>query len=318
MTEFSLGLTGDINDMVMPVNTELSTRPSYIPSNPSARLACAAGITMFHGIPGSGTSIAGYAGLWKTKTDSTWDGTTFKFPASLKASLNYNPERRGGDVGTSWCGLSWTVQQLLNEARGRRLMGRTEDPEFKDLFRVLDGTLPVLVHCASAEGVTGVVRVWKIRNGAHCVVSHGSWDGHYGGAFCAKHGVPVNHGPRTVNFTSGVREGRVVGGAKAYMDAGVPNFSLNTDAPVLPQEELPLQGAMSARYGADAYQMVRALTTNPAKTFLIEDRVGSLEAGKDADIVIYSGDPLDPRSRVELVLIDGELQYSRERDGQWF
>jgi imidazolonepropionase-like amidohydrolase len=75
---------------------------------------------------------------------------------------------------------------------------------------------------------------------------------------------------------------------------------------------------MSARYGADAYQMVRALTTHPAKTFLIEDRVGSLEAGKDADIVIYSGDPLDPRSRVELVLIDGELQYSRERDGQWF
>ena len=75
---------------------------------------------------------------------------------------------------------------------------------------------------------------------------------------------------------------------------------------------------MSARLGADAYQMVRALTTHPAQSILAGDRIGSLEVGKDADIVVCSGDPLDPRSRVELVLIDGKIEYSRLDDGQWF
>jgi imidazolonepropionase-like amidohydrolase len=86
----------------------------------------------------------------------------------------------------------------------------------------------------------------------------------------------------------------------------------------MPQEELFLQGAVSARLGADPYQMLRACTIQPAKAFGIADRVGSLEPGKDADIVIRNGQPLDPRSRVELVLIDGSVQYDRLRDGQWF
>ena len=75
---------------------------------------------------------------------------------------------------------------------------------------------------------------------------------------------------------------------------------------------------MAARYDGDPYTMVRALTANPAKAFGIEDRVGSLEVGKDADVVIRTGDPLDPRAAVELVLIDGEIQYERKRGSQWF
>jgi imidazolonepropionase-like amidohydrolase len=64
--------------------------------------------------------------------------------------------------------------------------------------------------------------------------------------------------------------------------------------------------------------MLRAVTIHPARSFGIDDRVGSLEPGKDADIVICSGDPLDPRSRVELVLIDGQIQYNRQVEGQLF
>jgi imidazolonepropionase-like amidohydrolase len=64
--------------------------------------------------------------------------------------------------------------------------------------------------------------------------------------------------------------------------------------------------------------MLQALTTNPARSFQVGERVGSLEPGKDADLVLSSGDPLDPRSRIELVLIDGEVQYSSELDGPIF
>ena len=130
--------------------------------------------------------------------------------------------------------------------------------------------------------------------------------------------LPVNHGPRTMNFNSMRREERIQGGAQSFVDAGVPLFSLNTDSPVVPQEELFLQGTMSARLGADDYTMLRAVTANPALSFQIGNRVGSLTEGLDADIVLSNGNPLDPRSRVERVYIDGELQYERERDGQWF
>ena len=75
---------------------------------------------------------------------------------------------------------------------------------------------------------------------------------------------------------------------------------------------------MSARYGADAYQMLRALTIHPALSFNLAHRVGSLEVGKDADVVLWDGDPLDPRSAVRSVYIDGALDYDRDRDGQLF
>ena len=86
-------------------------------------------------------------------------------------------------------------------------------------------------------------------------------------------------------------------------------IGFNTDAPVIPQEELPLQSAMGVRYGFDnsEFDAVRGVTIVPSKVAGIDHRVGSLMAGKDADILVVTGDPSDPRSAVEMVWIDGEL-----------
>ncbi len=307
----------DINDMVEPINPQLRVRPTVRPSDPSMRRACAGGCTTLFGIPGSGTSISGFGVLYKTKTDAGYEDIVLRDPGGMKSAYNYNPQRGGGDLGSSWAGLFYTVERLNRRAVAALEQG-TADPALEDLKKVHAGELPVLIHCASAEGVAGVVRMWKQLFDTKCVVSHGDWDGHLAARFLAESGVPLNHGPRTHNFTTIRREDRILGTAAAFVEAGVPNFSLNTDANVMPQEELFLQGSMSARLGAEPYAMLRAVTTHPAKSFLIDDRVGSLETGKDADVVISSGDPLDPRSRVELVLIDGQVQYSRQDDGQWF
>ncbi|MEM7305137.1 MAG: amidohydrolase family protein [Planctomycetota bacterium] len=307
----------DINDMVYPVNADLSTRPSITPSNSLMRMGTAAGVTTMFLIPGSGTSMGGFGVLFKPKIDAGYEECVLRDPGGMKAAQNYNPQRGAGDVGAGWSGLSWLMEEANNRAAAAFAQGR-DDFGLRNLIRVHAGELPVLIHCASAEGVANTVRMWKVRYGTKCVVSHGSWDGYKAAGFAAKHGVPVNHGPRTMDYSRFFRSGRVVGGAAEYTAAGVPLFSLNTDSPVVPQEELFLQGSMSARLGADAYQMLRALTTHPAQSILVGDRVGSLEVGKDADIVLSSGDPLDPRSRVEVVFIDGEIQYSRQDDGQWF
>ena len=311
----------DTNDMVKPLNPEISVRPALDPWEPRLEPALAGGVTTLFGIPGSGSSIGGFGVLYKPKAEGGYEDIVLKDPGGMKSAFNFNPQR-GSGLGASWAGLSWALHHLndrvANLARRSERDGDSRDWQIENLKKVHTGELPVLIHCASAEGVAGTVRMWKKRYGTNCVVSHGSWDGHLAAKFAAENGTPVNHGPRTINFDSARREGRVQSGAQAYMEAGVPLFSLNTDSPIVPEEEFFLQGSMSARYGAEAYQMVRALTTHPAESFLIGDRVGSLEVGKDADIVLSTGDPLDPRSRVEFVLIDGRVQYSRRDDGQIF
>ena len=97
--------------------------------------------------------------------------------------------------------------------------------------------------------------------------------------------VPTNVGPRTMDYYSS-RSGRIEPSAAIYWESGGPNFSLNTDSQIIPEDEFFLQGAMSARQGADSYQMLRALTIHPARAFGCDDRVGSLEVGKDADVVM--------------------------------
>ena len=307
----------DLNDMVVPLNPQLRVRAAIDPWEERIEKATAAGVTTLFGIPGSGTSNSGFGTLYKTKRDAGYEAMILKDPGGMKIAQNFNPQRNGGDLGNSWCGLAWNLEHLNDRAARLAREGR-EDWELDNLMKVHRGELPVLIHCASAEGVADAIRMWKLRYGTHCVVSHGCWDGWHAARFAAETKTPVNVGPRTENLFAMRREDRYVGIASEYMKAGVPQVSLNTDSPVVPEEELFLQGTVSARQGGESYQMLRALTANPAQSFMIGDRVGSLEVGKDADVVLSSGDPLDPRSRVELVMIDGEVEYSRQEEGPLF
>lgn len=305
----------DTNSVVLPTNPAFRTGCSVRPSNHQIQLACAGGVTTLFGIAGSGNSMSGFGVLYKAKTASTYEECVLRDPGGLKVAQTHNPER-WADLGGTRAGLSWTLEKVNDQAVAALEQGRF-DPRLENLVRVHAGELPVLIHCAAGDGVGNTVRMWRIRYQTKSVLSHGSFDGYKLADFVAEHGMPVNHGPRTADFYS-TRTGRVVPSALVYYESGGPDFSLNTDSPVVPQEELFLQGSMAARQGAPGYAMLAALTIHPARAFGIEDRVGSLEVGKDADVVVYDGNPLDPRSRVELVLIDGEIQYQRESDGQWF
>jgi imidazolonepropionase-like amidohydrolase len=304
----------DLNDMVVPLNVDLRAQPAIDPGARALAHARAAGVTTLFGIPGSGTSTGGFGTLYKPVRDATYADMVLRDPGGMKIAQNFNPQRNAGDVGNSWCGLAFNLEYLNDRAARLADTGRA-DWELDNLFKVHRNELPVLVHCASAEGVAGAVRMWTNRYGLDAVVSHGCWDGWHAAGFAAASGTPVNVGPRVENLRAMTREDRVVGIASEYVAAGTPLVSLNTDSPVVPQEELFLQGTMSARLGGAPQEMLRALTTNPAQSFQIGARVGSLERGKDADLVLSSGDPLDPRSRIELVLIDGRVQYSRAADG---
>lgn len=307
---------GDVNDMVIPVNPELRVAPAVRPGNPLIKLACASGITTLFGIPGSGTSHSGFGIVYKTKVRAAFEDCVVRNPGGMKVAQAYNPERRAGDLGATRAGLAYILEDVNDKAIAATRQGR-RDPALENLQRVHQRELPVLIHSAGSDSWAAAARMWHNTYHTDCVLSHGCFDAHMTAPWIAETGAKVNAGPRTMDYVV-TRDGAITGTAAKYIAAGVKSVSVNTDAPVMPQEELFLQGSMSARLGADSYLMLRAVTIEPAKQFNLAHRLGSLEVGKDADIVLRDGDLLDPRARVERVWIDGEIEYDRARDGQWF
>ena len=306
---------GDINDMVLPCNPNFRTSPSIVPANPNIARACAAGVTTLFGIPGSGTNNSGFGVLYKTRCSGTYEQIVLADPGGMKVAEDYNPERTV-DLGSSRAGMAWTLEYFNSLAIAANEQGR-KDPGLENLQRVHRGELPVLIHTAGSDACHTTIRMWgEVHPNTRAVLSHGCFDGYRVADYAARVGIPVNLGPRTFDWYQS--EGEWVGTPERYEAAGANLMSLNTDAGVMPQEELFLQGAMGARYGASSYLMLKACTVNPAKSFGIDDRVGSLQPGRHADIVLWRGDPLDPRAHVESVWIQGKLEYDRARDGQKF
>ena len=310
------GTWGDINDSVRSINCEFRTSPTIVPGNKNVERACAGGVTTMFGIPGSGSNMSGFGVLYKAKWGNSYDAAVLADPGGLKVAQDSNPQRPAPQLGASRAAMGW----MLEDANDRAIAALEQDrfdPALENLKRVHTKELPVLIHTAGSDGVLNTARMWRGTYDTNSVISHGSFDGWRAAAYVAEMDMPVNNGPRTMDYYS-TRDGRIVGMADEYHDAGVPLISMNTDAGVMPQEELFLQASMGSRLGADNYLMLRAVTAHPAITFGIDDRVGSLEVGKDADVVIWNGEPLDPRARVEAVMIDGRIEYDRARDGQRF
>lgn len=124
------------------------------------------------------------------------------------------------------------------------------------------------------------------------------------------------NGPREFRFDRD--HGSFVGLAQRWFQGGVTDVGINTDSPVIPQEELFYQASMAARLGLDEEAALRAITINGARAVGVADRVGSLEEGKDADVVLWTGNPLDVRNWVVKTFVGGRLAYDTTREPRRF
>ncbi len=320
------GMIRDINDMVHPTNPELSTRATIDPSSELLKDAVAGGVTTVLYIPGSGTNMSGFGTLMHTAGGATVDELVVRYPGALKVAQAWNPERFGGDLGTTRMGMWWGLRKVLED--GRRYnqeweafekSGGGKAPERRENLELVRGLFqrkwPVIIHTADARDVMGTVRMFHDEFGIPCIISHGEFGGFRAAPEIAKRDLPANIGPRTYDWTIMLYDGKCHGIAAKYYEAGVKNLSLNTDSPVVPEEELIVQASMSVRLGLPEDVALRGVTIEPAKAVMIADRLGSLEPGKDADIVVWSGNPLDVRNRVLLTIIGGKVVYD-ERKGR--
>jgi imidazolonepropionase-like amidohydrolase len=321
-----VGGSGDLNEMVFQTNPELRNWDQIIPHNEQLKVAIAGGVTTICYIPGSGTNMGGWGTLMKTGPGEPED-VIIKAPGVLKIAQSGNPERRDGEVGSGRMGMNHIIRQQLMEGRlyvqqwdAWERGDLDEKPEvnlrleyFKPLFR---REIPVVVHTQAYQVVQSTLRILHDEMNLRVVIDHGTFDSYKISEEIIKRDIPVMAGPRGFRYEP--EDGQIKGIVAEFYQRGVPQLGVNTDAPVIPQEELFFQAAMAVRYGWTEAEAIRGITIEPAKALMIDDRVGSLEEGKDADIVITTGSIIDPRNYVTEVFIDGASVYDIREDRRRF
>ena len=320
-----VGGTRDLNEMVYQTNPELRNWDQIIPHNEQLQVGIAGGVTTICFIPGSGTNMGGFGVLMKTGPGTPED-VILRAPGVLKIAQAGNPERRTGETGSGRMGMNYVIRQQLLEGRyyvrqwDAYEKGEAPKPEvdlrleyFKPLFR---RQIPVVVHTQQYQVIQSTIRMLHDEMNLKVVIDHGTFDAYKIGKELKKRNIPVMAGPR--GFLLDRDTGQLTGIVNEYEKRGVEVLGVNTDAPVIPQEELFFQATMAVRYGWSEERAIRGITIEVAKALMIDDRVGSLEVGKDADIVISTGSILDPRNYVTQVLIDGKSIYDIKKDRRRF
>lgn len=309
---------GDTNEMGHPLNPELRTLDAIVPWNPNIQRANAAGVTTILAISGSGTNFSSFGTLMKLKPVERLEDAIVLQPGAMKVAQDYNPERNGGDLGNSRMGMGWHMRWMNDRAKeyaaARRRDPSLREPALDSLADLHERKVPVLIHTAGARGVLDTIRMWDVEYGTRMVVSHGSFDGWRAAPYAASRDIAINNGPRMFEFSR--VDARFHGLCAENSRAGVRRLSVNTDSPVVPQEDLFFQATMAAWLGLEDYDALEALTYWPAEALGVEDRLGSLAPGMDADIVITRGSPIDVRSSVLLVIVDGEIVFDLGNDSR--
>jgi imidazolonepropionase-like amidohydrolase len=325
-----IGGTFDINEMVYLVNPGLQVSTSVVPANPALEKALASGVTTVLFIPGSGVNVGGQGVLIKTGLDK-YEDALVRDPGSMKLAQAGNPEGWAIGVGRSF--MNWNTRDMFErgmlyaqqwrefeEGRGPKPVENFDLQIFRDL---LDKQTQISTHTQIYQVVLSTLTMVRKGFGIDVYIDHGEMAGYKLAAFAQELGVQAILGPRVVEVPTrqfiqwtGSNPEALLGIAAEYQKAGHKRVGFNTDAPVIPGEELSLQATMGVRYGFDDSNAdsVRGLTIIPAVTAGIDKKVGSLEVGKAADIVVVTGDPVDQRNSVEMVFIGGRRVYDTKRD----
>jgi imidazolonepropionase-like amidohydrolase len=193
-------------------------------------------------------------------------------------------------------------------------------PPDRDLFNesmvpVLERRIPLRVHAHRADDIATAVRIAEEFN-IRIVLEHGT-EAYLIADWIKDKGVPIIAGPALGTPTKIETQALSFKALKVYQEKGI-RFAITTDHPFNGIQYLLLCAIMGVREGLTESDALRAITISPARILGLEKRVGSLEPGKDADLVVMSGDPFDARSKVEKTFINGQVVFDLERDGTPF
>jgi imidazolonepropionase-like amidohydrolase len=292
------------------------------PHKGSFRDAVAQGITTIIARPGSGNVIGGQSAALKL-IGKTVDDMILVFPVDMKMAMGkkgYYASK--GQMPMTKMGTAYVVRKAMMDAADYRdslsLYQKTKEkkpdtpPPKRDLkneamLLVLNRELPVHIHVSAVDDIMTAVRLADEFKFYRLSLAHAE-ESYKVAEELAKRDVIVVVGPKMIAFDE---EGNLINIADYLVKHGV-EVNIMTDADVVQQEFLRFQASIAIKYGMDPSEALKAITINPAKLIGMEDRIGSLEPGKDADLVLFDGDPFDIQTSVQKVFINGSIVYDSD------
>jgi len=274
------------------------------------------GVTCVCDGPGSVGCMAGTHLALKTYGHRI-DDMVVKDPVAMKIALGGNPKRHTKDHVTTRMSLAATIRDALKKAkiyaqRKERAAGDPDkeppyDPKMEALLPVIRKEIPLKAHVQRGDDIFTAIRIAKECD-VLLTLEHAA-DAGLMVEDLAKEGYPIAAGPYGNQKTRWENAHQHPSTAVKLIEAGC-SVSVMTDSPVMSEDYLPLAAGLLMREGLDAFRALQTITINPARHLGIADRVGSLEVGKDADIVVAKGCPMEITVKPEAVFINGVKVYS--------
>ena len=308
----------DHNEKGRPITPEMRGIDAIHPADPVFDECRCLGITTVVTGPGSINLIGGTFAAVKTVGD-TVEGMLLRDPVAMKMALGENPTFRYREMGKepyTRMGSAAFIREALTRAKSyaaKKQKGLPQDTDLglEALSQVLDGRLPMKIHCHRADDIMTAIRImneFDVRYTLdHCTEGYLIPDALRDALAARCNGIilgPLFSPARTLELRN------KLGGKSGarFHELGIP-FAICTDYPAGSLESLMLGASLGAAHGMPEEAALRSITLDAARIVGIDDRVGSLEPGKDADIAVFSGDPLNCLNLCCATYIDGRSVY---------
>lgn len=301
----------DVNETSNPVTPGLDVIDALNPADVGLAEACGGGITTVMVAPGSGNPVAGQCVLIKTRPRQSVEQMLVKRHAGLKIAFGENPRRVYGDdkkmpvtrMATASL-IRETLQKGLYYLQKKDSKDHKFDYAMEAVAKALRREMPVRAHAHRADDIITALRIAREFD-LDIIIEHAT-EGHLIADVLAEQQARVVLGPLFV--TKGKLEMKEASWqAPALLAERGVKFALMSDHPVVPSKFLTVYAGLAARFGLDAEQALRAITIDAAEILGLAGRIGSIEQGKDADLVVWSDHPLLLAAKPEMVIIDGDI-----------
>lgn len=311
---YGIGYEGcDYNEMNDIWTPQLRAIDGINPRDPSLADARRAGVTCVCTGPGSANVLGGTFLAMKTVGDRV-DKMVVRDPVAMKCAFGENPKRCYRDkCDSTRMSTAAFLRGALMQAQdyGARKQAANGDitkmpaynQKLEALLPVLAREIPLKAHAHQANDIFTALRIAREFN-LRLTLEHVT-EGHLiADELAGEKDVPMAVGP-SLTFASKFELQNKSWSTPAVLTAAGCHVSIITDNSVIPQQYLPLCAGMAIKAGMDPFDALKAITINPAEHIGVADRVGSLEVGKDADLVITAGSPFEVLTEVKAVFIDG-------------
>lgn len=324
ITEEKKGTEGDdCNESVNPVTPYLRAIDAINPMDAAFDDALRAGITSAMIGPGSANVVGGTFTFLKTHGRSI-DRMIVKSPAAMKVAFGENPKANYGEMDRSPA-TRMAIAALLREELFKAVRYKEKKEKgierWEEEFRyecwlpVIEGRIPLKAHVHRADDILTAVRIAKEFQ-ISMTLDHCS-EGHLISEEIKESGFPAIIGPDLASRS------KIEVQNMAFKTVGILNkagvlTAITTDHPVSLIQSLPLCAGLAVKSGMEEMEALKAITLYPAQICGVEDRVGSLEKGKDADIAVFDKNPLETAAKVMYTLVNGEIAYADEKCSTYF